>query len=366
MKSLLTTTITWLLLLVTGSSFSQPTGQAKEVFDLINMARVQPSVFLAKYRAAINECSPQFVKILESATPIAAVKWDAGIEAMQKEIVTKGTLNPTYPGNMDDFYLSSRGSRSSTSSVSVESVKIVCGFYSIMNDPSESHFAIFIQNGSYGFQWGKSKTINNRKPYVYRSIADTSRVDFNMLNTAKNETYMKPFERAMIREVNFARMYPAIYADIVGKYMEQDSRSWQGLTIDQINATNELIKELKSAKPFGLLLPKECVYKAAEKHGNDCKKRGFIDHTGSDGSSPFERIATFCGSSGNENIVGTIDSDVRGSVISLLVDSGISSRGHRYNMLDPKWKYIGCYSYVDEKQEYPGFAMGACIQNFSE
>lgn len=359
--------IMWIIVLCSSKGFSQPVGQAKEVFDLINMARVQPSVFLSKYRTAITECSPQFVKILEQAKPIEKVTWDPGIEAMQKEKVTKGTLNPSYPGKMNGFTLSSSGSRSTTSLSSVESIKIICGFYSIINDAAHSHFAIFIQNGSYGFQWGRSNTINTNKPYVYSAAANLSGLDFDMLNTAKNEAYMKSFEQAMIQEVNFARMYPVVYADIVGEFMQEKSKIWHGLSMDEINATEELIKELKNAKPFGLLSPKECVYRAAEQHGNDCKKRGFIDHTGSDGSSSFERIEKFCKSTGSENIVGTVDGNVRQAVIALLVDSGISSRGHRYNMLNPKWKYIGCYSYVDEKQEYPDyFTMGKCVQNFSE
>jgi uncharacterized protein YkwD len=67
---------------------------------------------------------------------------------------------------------------------------------------------------------------------------------------------------------------------------------------------------------------------------------------------------------GNENIVGgTIKKGVRGMVISLLIDSGISSRGHRYNMLNPEWKYVGCYGYAGEKTAH--YTFYNYIQNFA-
>ena len=61
---------------------------------------------------------------------------------------------------------------------------------------------------------------------------------------------------------------------------------------------------------------------------------------------------------GNENLVGG-EKSVRILVIQLLIDSGISSRGHRYNMLDPSWKYIGCYGYKSEE-------MYNYVQNFAK
>jgi len=45
-------------------------------------------------------------------------------------------------------------------------------------------------------------------------------------------------------------------------------------------------------------------------------------------------------------------------VIQLLIDAGISSRGHRYNMLNPNWEYVGCYG-------YEGNSMYTYIQNFA-
>ena len=45
---------------------------------------------------------------------------------------------------------------------------------------------------------------------------------------------------------------------------------------------------------------------------------------------------------GNENLVGGPES-VRESVIILLIDEGIPSRGHRKTLMRPDWEYVACY-----------------------
>lgn len=349
------------------SAYSQPGGFAKEVFDLINLARTSPQKFLTLYKNDIESCSPQFTKILQNATPVQAVIWDNGLAGMAKEIVVNNNLNPSYPGNMDDFCFSSGGSGSSSGGYSA--IEMLCDFYTIINDESETHFGIYSNGTSYAFEWGRSCGGQSMKhPFTYTQTADTSTVDFNKLNTAKNVSYLSHFEKEMVKEINFARHYPAIYAHMVGQHMAQMASDWGGISKDDIFATNELLEELKNMKPLSILEPKECLYTSSKIHGEDCKKRGFSGHTGTDGSSPFARIEKYCdGAEGSENIVGTSDHNVRKSVISLLVDSGISSRGHRYNMLNPEWNFVGCYHYIEENHEYAAyFTMGYCIQNFSK
>jgi uncharacterized protein YkwD len=68
-------------------------------------------------------------------------------------------------------------------------------------------------------------------------------------------------------------------------------------------------------------------------------------HTGSDGSSPSDRITKFSPamSFGSENIAGKYPKGTpRDIVIQLLVDSGIPGYGHRYNLLNPQWTYGAC------------------------
>lgn len=347
--------------------YSQAAGYSKEVLDLINSARSAPQNFLKTYQKTIETCSPQFTKILQNASPITAVIWDNGLSSMAKETVVKKELNPTYPGEMKGLCLSSNGAGSG--SAGFTAIELLCNFYTLINDESQTHFGMYSDGNSYAFHWavgcdGKS----NKYPFSYSIFPDTSKVDFAKLNSGKNASYLPSFEKDMIKEINFARYYPSIYAHIVGQHMAKTSADWGGISKDELFATNELIEELKSAQPLSILTPKECLFIASKIHGEDCKKRGFIDHTGSDASSPFARIEKYCdGAEGSENMVGTTNYDARKSVISLLVDSGISSRGHRYNMLNPEWNYIGCYHYVDENNEFSRyFTIGYAIQNFSK
>ena len=91
-------------------------------------------------------------------------------------------------------------------------------------------------------------------------------------------------------------------------------------------------------------MPDERLITSAKLHGQDEVKRGYSGHTGSDHSDPFMRIKKALGNEnaeGSENLVG--GSSPRGSVINLLIDGGIGSRGHRYNVIDPRWTHAGCY-----------------------
>ncbi|WP_431137801.1 hypothetical protein, partial [Psychroserpens mesophilus] len=74
-------------------------------------------------------------------------------------------------------------------------------------------------------------------------------------------------DKEMIKEINFVRQYPKVYASIVAKYLSDKSKSWVGLSKAEYNAGTELIEELKEMSPSQLLYPKACVYEAAKKHG---------------------------------------------------------------------------------------------------
>ncbi len=175
---------------------------------------------------------------------------------------------------------------------------------------------------------------------------DTTSVDFDLINTGKNVDYMNEDEKSMLREINFVRAYPKVYAQFVSLFLAAESQLSHGLTNSMYNAGIELIEELKSMEALTVLQPDRCVFEAAKLHGLDCQQRGFPDHVGSDKSMPWDRIGKQCeGLKGNENLVGNPSLHPRIPVIYLLLDPGISDRGHRYNMLDKNWKYAGVSKY---------------------
>ena len=334
--------------------FSQPTGKATDIFNLINEARSNPKNFLTKHKTKINEYEPKFISLLEKSSPIAKVIWDENLAINCKQRVY-GALEPEYKGvNKMCGYSSGNGS----GFFNKDALYFICDSYTHIMNEDDKYFGIYIDSKGHGYSWGKSCE-TKKYLFEFKETIDSSKVDFKKISTATNEFGLQDMDKEMIKEINFVRQYPQVYASIVAKHLAEESNSWSGLSKEEYEAGVELMEELKVMTPSQLLYPKQCVYEAAKKHGEDCKKRGFTDHTGSDGSSPFSRISSFCRNlSGNENIVGG-SKNARTLVIQLLIDGGISSRGHRYNMLNPSWKYVGCYG-------YDGGNMYNCIQNFAK
>ncbi len=221
---------------------------------------------------------------------------------------------------------------------------------------SYENYDDFYDNNNGGFGGNippAAEPINDNR---IRSAASSSNT-YNRGNTTSNRnnaanrggapapvraTYMSADELAMLDEINLMRSNPAGYITYVEQY-RRDIQS--GRTFgSSLPVIDELIAELRITPALSILEPAPCIYEAARKHGLDQKARGYTGHDGSDGSWPWERVKRECSqmADGNENLVGGL-ADVRESVILLLVDDGISSRGHRKTLLEPKWRYGATY-----------------------
>jgi uncharacterized protein YkwD len=216
------------------------------------------------------------------------------------------------------------------------------------------------------------------------------------LNTAKNCLYMTADEREMIYEINRVRSNPSSYlqyltpllvkekqslknfgkgtknysltfstSTVNGKETSTVDTTWHYTTEEEVKALATLINDLKKLKPLSVLQPDTGIYKAARKHAMDNQTHDWsLRHTGSDGSSPWDRIVLFSPSMywGNENIAGRYGyaSPIpRDYVLQLLIDSGIPGYGHRYNLLDPSWTHVACTT--EDNKGYHWW-----IQNFAQ
>lgn len=190
------------------------------------------------------------------------------------------------------------------------------------------------------------------------STSDNTPTKINEIDTAKSETYMTEREKEMIKEINLVRSNPTAYVEYVEKYIyELKTDRWSDASMigEEIKTAKELIRELKSTKPMSTLQPHKGLYKASKKHGEEGKKKGELDHQGSDGSWPWDRGEKYASdlTDANENLVGGPEK-VRRSVMILLVDSGIEGRGHRKNILNTEWKYVACYE-VGQVGDMPNY-----------
>lgn len=189
----------------------------------------------------------------------------------------------------------------------------------------------------------------NRQVFTNRGNPPNANTNINpsVNNTVSNvvPSYMKSQEKAMIDEINLLRSNPVAYIPYIEAYITRFQTSgWDAATVrEEVSSANELIQELQNTLRLPTLQPYESLHQVAIKHGKDVQRQGRIGHVGSDGSWPWDRVKKMTDlSDGGENLVGGGD-DVRESVIMLLVDSGIPSRGHRNALLDSKWEYVACY-----------------------
>jgi uncharacterized protein YkwD len=349
----------FLLFSACAESFGQASTMAREIFKVINEARTDPKTFLSRYQNAIEKINPAYIEFLRTAEALNAVTWDSGLEAMAKTVVENGALDPAYNGKAT-YCGFSWGNGSGN--IKKESLNYVIDLYPNVHGPDYAAFAIYFNAAKTGFsyQWGRSCT-QKKMEFPAPPAIDTSKVNFFRLNTGLNATYMQSDEKRMLLEINFVRAHPSVYALLVEQYLHDQSQSPFGLDSDDYQAGTELIAELRKLNPMPILQPDQCVYKAARAHGLDSQRRGFFSHTGSDKSDPWDRILKECPqyTTGNENGVGGFSTNPRNHVISLLIDSGVPSRGHRYNMLNPSWKFGACFRYDDKK--YKNF----WVQNFA-
>jgi len=166
--------------------------------------------------------------------------------------------------------------------------------------------------------------------------------DFSFLTTEEKE---------MIDEINLLRSNPSGYISFVDAYSDKYEKQYLADDKDFQKAVEELKEELKTMKPIAQLQTHQALYNVAKAHGLDNKNNHQLEHVGSDKSDSFDRVSrsglkNYIDSKGyfapNENLVGGEDSP-RESVVALLIDSGVSSRGHRKALLEPNWKYVACY-----------------------
>lgn len=179
------------------------------------------------------------------------------------------------------------------------------------------------------------------------SSSDNTPTKTGDIDTARNQNYMTDREKDMIKEINLVRSNPKGYVEFVEDYiytLKTDRYSDASMIGKEIKTAKELIRELNKTEPMAILQPHKGLYKASKKHGEEGKKKGTLDHQGSDGAWPWDRGAKYASdlSDSNENLVGGPD-NVRRSVMILLVDTGIEGRGHRKNILNPDWRYSACY-----------------------
>ena len=167
--------------------------------------------------------------------------------------------------------------------------------------------------------------------------------------SVEDVSYLSPVEAGVVAELNLARTDPKAYARYLRDYralihngvFEQPGEI--GVQLQEgTRAVDEAIAFLERQPPLGALSPSRGISRAARAQALDQGKSGATGHSGSDGSSPFDRMNRYgkwATTAGENAAYGA--SDARGIVIQLIVDDGVSSRGHRANIFNEAFKAVG-------------------------
>jgi uncharacterized protein YkwD len=161
--------------------------------------------------------------------------------------------------------------------------------------------------------------------------------------------FLSPLENSVVREINVARTSPQDYASLLEqwrKYYDKKILRLPGetplLTREGVGAMVEAIRFLHFMKPIPPLSPSKGMSLAARDHVKDQGSSGSIQHKGADGSQPWDRVnryGTWEKSIGENIAYGS--SKARDAVLSLIIDDGVPSRGHRRNIFNPDFRMIG-------------------------
>jgi uncharacterized protein YkwD len=161
--------------------------------------------------------------------------------------------------------------------------------------------------------------------------------------------FLSPLENAVVRELNMARTAPKKYSSFLEqekKYYDKKLLKLPGqtpiLTKEGVGAVVEAIRVLRSIKPLPPFYPSKGMSSGARDHVTDQGPSGSTQHRGSDGSRPWDRVNRYgtWEKTIAENIAYGSDK-ARSIVMSLIIDDGVSSRGHRKNIFNPAFRAIG-------------------------
>ncbi len=191
------------------------------------------------------------------------------------------------------------------------------------------------------------------KPFVYDRTLDKAL--WQKLMAEKGFSSLGESEQLMFYWTNYFRNDPSrFYKQIIKAFIRQFPEA----NTSEIKSLERDIKNAKSLLP--VLLPDNGLMQMAEVHSADLARRGnIISHRSSKGKDFVQRIRDAglyrCGA---ENIyVGVFDP--LEALIALLVDYGVSDKGHRMNLLDSRFGKMGIsFPSINQKR-------GLLVQDFA-
>ena len=160
----------------------------------------------------------------------------------------------------------------------------------------------------------------------------------------------RALEDGLVDEINRMRRDPGAYADILthrlafydGRLYRKPGDPVSLQTREGAAAVQEAISVLRLTPSLPALRRSAGMSLGARDHVRDSGPTGRIDHAGSDGSQSWDRVSRY-GTwrklvSENMSFGPNNAQDI---IAELLIDDGVSDRGHRHNLLNPEIHVLG-------------------------
>lgn len=175
---------------------------------------------------------------------------------------------------------------------------------------------------------------------------------FLFLVAAQSTTAQSPseMERALLAETNLARTNPSAYAAHLeallplfdGDVIRRPGSNVGLRTNEGPAAVREAIRFLRQQQPLPAMTWADGIWRAARDHVRDQGPSGATGHDGRDGSNMDQRMRRYGTwlTTAAENIDYGSET-ARDVLISLIVDDGVASRGHRTNIFNPALRVMG-------------------------
>ncbi|WP_316806340.1 CAP domain-containing protein [Pedobacter agri] len=171
--------------------------------------------------------------------------------------------------------------------------------------------------------------------------------EFRSANTAANAPYLSTEEKNIVMYMNLIRIdgekfYYTFLEDYINNYNAKVKkyRNYNQLKIARNNSYYvSLLKHLQTVKNLPLYYPDEKLTLLSKNHAQDLNKNNIDTHESSDGTKFAKRLSRYFP---NKTMSENIDFGYSNSldiVCHLLLDCGVPSLGHRFNILDQKNKF---------------------------
>jgi uncharacterized protein YkwD len=152
-------------------------------------------------------------------------------------------------------------------------------------------------------------------------------------------------EQYMLQQINQARMDPQAAAVSVTSNLTPDVSATVAHYNVDLNATEQAIASAPAQPPLAW---NPDLAAAAQAHSQDMATNQFQSHTGSDGSTPDQRMqqAGYTNASSTGENAFAYASSIDEAMQAFLIDWGVSDAGHRRNILQPDVSSSDAYQSV--------------------